>query len=202
MKTIDEQMAIYAAYHRDTRNKLTHFVGVPMIMFALLLGLAWIRVPVGGFELTGAMLLALVVLAYYFRLDVALAVTMTVVTLALLWLAGVVARMEWATSVAVFLFTFIVGWIIQLVGHYYEGRRPALVDNIFQIFVAPLSFSGSRGVLRVGPQARSARCRGAALACELHATARQCRRRGDLGKLIAPRSASEAKPQPACAAVS
>ena len=33
---------------------------------------------------------------------------------------------------------FVGGWILQLVGHVFEGRRPALVDNLLQIFVAPI----------------------------------------------------------------
>jgi uncharacterized membrane protein YGL010W len=38
----------------------------------------------------------------------------------------------------VFGAAFVGGWILQLVGHWFEGKRPALVDNIWQIFVAPL----------------------------------------------------------------
>ena len=37
-----------------------------------------------------------------------------------------------------FLTTFVLGWIIQIIGHIIEGRRPALADNILQIFNAPL----------------------------------------------------------------
>ena len=33
MKSLEQQMAFYAAYHRDTRNKLSHFIGVPLIVF-------------------------------------------------------------------------------------------------------------------------------------------------------------------------
>ena len=33
---------------------------------------------------------------------------------------------------------FVGGWILQLVGHVFEGRKPALTDNLFQIFVAPI----------------------------------------------------------------
>jgi len=33
---------------------------------------------------------------------------------------------------------FIGGWIFQLLGHVFEGRKPALADNLFQIFVAPI----------------------------------------------------------------
>jgi uncharacterized membrane protein YGL010W len=33
----------------------------------------------------------------------------------------------------------IVGWGIQFIGHgYFEGKRPALMDNIFQVFIAPI----------------------------------------------------------------
>ena len=138
MKTIDEQMAIYASYHRDPRNKLTHFFGVPMIVFAILLALSWIRIPLGEASTTGAVIFVAVVLVYYFRLDVALALVTGLFTIILLWLADIASKASFATGLALFLFTFVVGWIIQLVGHYFEGRKPALADNLFQIFVAPI----------------------------------------------------------------
>jgi uncharacterized membrane protein YGL010W len=37
-----------------------------------------------------------------------------------------------------FAVLFVGGWILQLVGHVFEGRKPALADNLFQIFVAPI----------------------------------------------------------------
>jgi hypothetical protein len=43
VKAIEEQMAFYAAYHQDARNKATHFIGVPAIMLSLFIPLAWIR---------------------------------------------------------------------------------------------------------------------------------------------------------------
>ena len=44
-----EQMAMYTAYHRDGRNKATHFVGVPAIAFSLLVPMAMLRFgDVGG----------------------------------------------------------------------------------------------------------------------------------------------------------
>jgi hypothetical protein len=60
MKTIEDQMAFYAAYHQDPRNKATHFVGVPAIMVSLFIPLAWIRFDAGGVTLTAAMLFAAV----------------------------------------------------------------------------------------------------------------------------------------------
>lgn len=37
-----------------------------------------------------------------------------------------------------FFVLFAGGWVVQLLGHVFEGRKPALVDNLFQIFVAPI----------------------------------------------------------------
>jgi hypothetical protein len=45
VKTLEEQMSFYLRYHRHPKNKLTHFFGVPLIMFSLfvLLGLVRLR---------------------------------------------------------------------------------------------------------------------------------------------------------------
>lgn len=132
-------MAVYAAYHRHPVNRLTHFFGVPLIMFALFIPLSWIGWPPSEPALTLAMLLALVVLAYYFLLDVPLAMAMTAFTGLLLAVAYWVA---WSLSLSfgwsIFVLCFVGGWILQIVGHVFEGRRPALVDNLWQIFVAPI----------------------------------------------------------------
>ena len=37
-----------------------------------------------------------------------------------------------------FRHSFRRGWGLQLVGHAFEGRKPALVDNFMQVFIAPM----------------------------------------------------------------
>jgi len=138
MKSIEQQMATYAAYHQDARNKATHFVGVPVIVLALFIPLAWLRFDVGGVALSAAMLFAAAVLVYYFILDVPLALVMLVVFAVLAWLGETIAMLGAAPGWTWFAVLFVGGWILQLVGHVYEGRRPALTDNLFQIFVAPI----------------------------------------------------------------
>ena len=49
MKTLEDQMSIYAAYHQDARNKATHFFGVPMIIVSLFIPLAWLKINLGPF---------------------------------------------------------------------------------------------------------------------------------------------------------
>jgi len=33
---------------------------------------------------------------------------------------------------------FVVGWVFQFVGHYYEGKKPAFVDDIMGLVIGPL----------------------------------------------------------------
>jgi uncharacterized membrane protein YGL010W len=135
MKTLDEQMAVYAAYHRDRRNRLTHFIGVPAIVFAILVPMNW--VPIGdGVSLAHVFLGA--VLVYYFLLDVPLALATTIASCAIFYAARLAAGSGYAAGWIWSGAFFVGGWIFQLVGHGFEGRRPALADNLFQIFIAPV----------------------------------------------------------------
>lgn len=138
MKSLEEQLAIYQSYHRHPTNRLTHFFGVPLIMFSLFVLLGLVRVEFGSIGISAASVLAIVVLAYYFRLDAVLAVAMTLFTAVLLLLANRVGLLGTTVSLTVFAVTFVGGWILQLIGHAYEGRRPALVDNLFQVIIAPI----------------------------------------------------------------
>ena len=139
MRPLTEQVRSYAAYHRDWRNKLSHVVGVPLIVYALFIPLGWFRfAPLAVPYLSGATLFFLGVLTYYWRLDRRVALVQTPLSLALLWLADRAALAPFGESVTIFALTFIGGWIIQAIGHVFEGRRPALVDNIWQVFNAPL----------------------------------------------------------------
>jgi uncharacterized membrane protein YGL010W len=134
MKSLEEQMALYSAYHQDARNKATHFIGVPIIVLSLFIPLAWLRFD----AVSAGMILAAIVLAYYLTLDVTLGVAMVIVFAVLLWAGERLAALGAAAGWTWFAVLFIGGWILQLVGHVFEGRRPALMDNMFQIFIAPI----------------------------------------------------------------
>jgi uncharacterized membrane protein YGL010W len=160
MSTLKQQLESYAAYHRDTRNKLTHFVGVPLVTFALFLVLGWFRfVHAPDLPITGATIFYLVVFIYYLRLDWSVALLQAPVNLLLLYLADRAAVLPFSLSVMIFLAAFILGWVFQLAGHAIEGRRPALADNFLQIFNAPLFLTaevllllGFRTDLHEGPE--------------------------------------------------
>jgi uncharacterized membrane protein YGL010W len=137
--TLKQQLRSYGEYHRDTRNKLTHVIGVPLVTFSLFLVLGWFRfVHAPDLPITGATVFYLFVTIYYLRLDWMVALVQAPFSLALLWLADRAAVLPVGPSIVVFLATFFVGAAVQLLGHAIEGRRPALADNILQIFNAPL----------------------------------------------------------------
>ena len=164
MLTLKQQMQSYGAYHRDPRNKLTHFFGVPLVTFSLFLFLGWFRfVHPEVLPISVATLFYFGVTIYYLRLDWMIALVQLPFTMTLLLLAEWLAQRSMALSFAVFLVTFVLGWIIQLVGHAMEGKRPALADNILQVFNAP-AVPDHRGALDDGlPQGpRRARARGRA----------------------------------------
>ncbi len=138
MKTLEDQMSFYAAYHQDGRNKATHFVGVPMIVFSLMIPLGWLRADIDGFTLSAALIITSALLLYYLILDLPLGLAMGLVFALMLWGAEPLSQAAFLTSLGWFLLLFIAGWALQLWGHAFEGRKPALVDNLFQIFVAPI----------------------------------------------------------------
>src|SRR5579871_6275454 len=112
MRSLTEQLSSYAAYHRDRRNIATHFFGVPMIFFAVvaLLSRPW--------WLAGAV--ALVTAAFYLRLDLRLGAAMTALTGLALLSGHALAGLELLPWLATSITLFVVGWVIQFVGHVFE----------------------------------------------------------------------------------
>jgi len=129
------QLATYGGCHRDRRNRATHFIGIPAIVFAILLPLALVRLD----ALSAALLVTALALIGWIALDFVVGAAMIVAMMPLLFGAEWIARKQGATtSWIVFAIFFTGGWIFQLVGHAWEGRRPALVDNLFQAFIGPM----------------------------------------------------------------
>jgi uncharacterized membrane protein YGL010W len=62
----------------------------------------------------------------------------TLFTAALVWAAHGLAGMAMVPWLTLALGLFILGWVIQFVGHYYEGRKPAFADDIVGLFVGPM----------------------------------------------------------------
>lgn len=139
MKTIEENLTQYAAYHRDRRNIATHFVGVPMIVFAVVLALATIAIPAGSMVVTAAAATCLAASIYYLRQDLVLGATLAIALFLMCAAASeIIARTSSATALGLALGVFVVGWALQFLGHRFEGMKPAFYDDLMQLLIGPL----------------------------------------------------------------
>ena len=139
-------MVQYAHYHRDRRNIATHLVGIPLISLSigvLLLSPAW---SVAGQTLTLAWAMwALTSLWYLSRGDLLLGLATSVVNGALIAAAHEVPPLAQALGLAIWqagLGLFLIGWVLQFIGHYFEGRKPAFVDDLVGLLVGPMFVVG------------------------------------------------------------
>ena len=140
MKSFVEQAQLYAGYHQNTATRNTHFAGIPIIILSFMIFLGFIKIVIPGvYETNFACIATLALLIYYYRLNWQLALAITPILLILLWLASWFNQYgPTKTGIWVFIITFIIGWGLQLYGHYLEGRKPAFMDNLSQALIAPL----------------------------------------------------------------
>ena len=128
----------YDSFHRNPMNKITHYFGITMIVIGLL-GLLG-QIIIGPDELTGTeyfrfdggiLLIGFAWLVYLY-LDWKIAVPFLFVILGLYFLGL-------ALPTPVNITFFIVGWILQAVGHYvFEKKSPAFFRNATHLLIGPL----------------------------------------------------------------
>ena len=138
MTKLEQLLSQYAAYHLDHKNILTHFVGIPLIVFSILCLTARAGFMLSGMELTLALGLIVVTSVYYFSLDRIFAFIMLIVLLAAYPLALKIAHLEFAAWLSLSIGIFVVGWVFQFIGHFYEKKKPAFMDDIVGLAVGPL----------------------------------------------------------------
>ena len=138
MKSLVDHLSQYAAYHRDPRNIVSHFIGIPLIVVAVAVLLSRPEWVIAGFWLSPAVLVALASAWFYLRLELRLGVLMTILLGLCIWLGHVLAQQSTLVWLSSGLAMFVIGWAIQFVGHHYEGRKPAFVDDLTGLIVGPL----------------------------------------------------------------
>ena len=138
MSALETALANYAAYHRDRRNVATHLVGIPMIFLAVIVLLSRPVFVLAGGSFTPAILLSVAAAVFYLRLDLRFGLAMALLLAACCGVGLTLARTATATWLGWGLGLFVLGWIIQFVGHWFEGRKPAFVDDLKSLLVGPL----------------------------------------------------------------
>lgn len=138
MKSLVDHLSQYAAYHRDPRNIASHFIGIPLIVVAVAVLLSRPEWLVAGLWASPAVLLALASAWFYLRLELRFGVLMTVLLGLSVWLGHVLAQQSTLVWLGSGIGMFVAGWAIQFIGHHYEGRKPAFVDDVSGLIVGPL----------------------------------------------------------------
>jgi uncharacterized membrane protein YGL010W len=162
-KWLDDSFVFYASYHDNSVNQWIHIVCVPLLILTGLVMLCFTPNLVDGtvnikgtlpgvvgqflpdenvYEMNWAMLIASIYCTYYAVVE--LPGVAGLLASAMVFSGYVYATFLVATLGAevwnVALYTHIVCWVAQFAGHgVWEGRSPALLDNLFQAFMmAPL----------------------------------------------------------------
>lgn len=129
----------YARYHRDRRNIALHLVGIPLIVFAICVLLARPSFTLAGVALTPIWVVwALTALWYLTRGEPLLGLVVALLNGVLAALAHRLAEAPVAIWLGWGLGIFACGWVMQAIGHYYEGRRPAFIDDVIGLLVGPM----------------------------------------------------------------
>lgn len=138
MTALETALTRYAAYHRDRRNVATHLAGIPMIFLAVVVLLSRPAFGLDMVTVTPAMLLSVLAAIFYLRLDLRFGLIMALLLVLCCAIGLWLGRQSTTTWLGWGLGLFVVGWIIQFVGHWFEGRKPAFVDDLKSLLVGPL----------------------------------------------------------------
>ena len=133
-----EALVRYAAYHRDRRNVATHALGIPMIVLAVEVLLSRPIWALPGFTLTPAVIATAAAALYYLKQDKLLGGVLALVLIGMARLGLEIGQMETTVWLGLGIGLFVAGWALQLLGHHFEGRKPAFVDDLRSLLTGPL----------------------------------------------------------------
>ena len=127
---VDEYFREYASSHRTPGNELTHVVGIPLIVWAVIRAESFVKLGPVDLGLVGIAL----VMVFYLTLSFRLALGAAAIALGMWWAGHALAIPLWAAGAA-----FVVGWAFQLVGHsVFEGVKPSFLKNLVHLLIGPI----------------------------------------------------------------
>ena len=140
MKSLTQQLSVYRQQHTQKINIMMHTIGVPAIVFSLMMLFAWISIDIATkWKIEFSWIFLAVVFLYYLILSIRLTLLIAIIMIPMTALAIWVARpAPTPLSSTLFLVLFFGGWILQFAGHFYEKKWPAFFLGSSQLLVGPL----------------------------------------------------------------
>ena len=143
MRKIDLLFAEYAESHRNSTNKLIHWICVPLIFWTILGFISLIPSPhfcgsyFGCISLVSVIAIALVTL-FYLRLSLLIGFIMIFAMFLMEHFAYAVNIQFGLKSWMIYLSVFIITWILQFLGHKIEGKKPSFLKDLQFLLIGPI----------------------------------------------------------------
>lgn len=143
MRKIDQLFTEYAESHQNEKNKLIHWICVPLIFWSILGFISLIPAPhfflkyFGAISIISAIAIFLVTI-YYFSLSWRTALIMIFMMLLLEHFVYFINISFGRQSWIFFLAVFILSWIGQFYGHKIEGKKPSFLKDLQFLLIGPI----------------------------------------------------------------
>ena len=136
LRTIQEYMAEYGESHQHPVNKMIHHISVPVIFFSVIGILKALPVPLSWpFYLDISSIMTVLVLLFYILLkNGRVFIGMCVMIFPMHVLLEFLRPRFFLLSLGL----FIVGWIVQFIGHKIEGKKPSFFKDLFFLLIGPI----------------------------------------------------------------
>ncbi|KAG4441468.1 hypothetical protein IFR05_003074 [Cadophora sp. M221] len=157
---LEKQLCFYGAYHHNATNIGIHMICVPLILAASLLLATnsptiiplptWLTIP--NLPLNAGTIGAVLYGAFYILLEpVAGSILLPIIIGWTAFANHLTASASSTIANQASLVVFVISWIAQFVGHgVYEGRAPALLDNLVQALVLAPFFVFMEALFKFG----------------------------------------------------
>ena len=136
-----EMLTGYAAAHQNPFNIFVHMIGIPTIMFGVLIPLTWLQLDVLGVAVSLAHVVMLGFFLFYLTLDTLFAIVFIVFALIIAQFATWVGERPIAVSGSIAAAAFFGGYALQFIGHAVEKSMPVLVKHPIQANLAAPFFT-------------------------------------------------------------
>ncbi len=146
MRTIDEWISEYGESHKNSTNKMIHWICVPLIMLSLLALIEIIPFPLYTIELfrikgqsiylNWTTLFLIFAVIFYIRLSLSIAIGMLLVAVSMLYSITWIKIYDpsvWKLSLVI----FVLAWIGQFIGHKIEGKKPSFFEDLQFLLIGP-----------------------------------------------------------------
>ena len=142
MKTLTEQLDFYAECHTNVIIRMTHYIGVPCIIIAIMMLFNWVSLDIASlWKISFTWLVLLLVIIYYLILNIRLGLLAAATLILLTFLATLFSGpTPTKTTFTIFCILFAGGWVCQFIGHLFEKKQPAFFKSLSQLLIGPLFF--------------------------------------------------------------